>query len=266
MSQLLKHFGFQHHPFARHTPKEALLHHRGFEEALGRLRFSVELDAIALLVSESGCGKSLLLGQLADGLQQDGFCVHYFAHSTTGPFGLINVLARKVGVAPKRSRSETALLLVDRMLEDERRQLLVLDEAHQFPDATLDDIRLLTIADFDRKSPFLLLLAGQPTLDDRLAEPIHYALDQRITTIARLLPLSQEETGEYLDTRLAAAGAKRQPVFEDGAVDALFDGASGVPRRINTLATSALIVAAARKRKLVSSQDVHDARLDRGRA
>ncbi len=152
------------------------------------------------------------------------------------------------------------------MLEDERRQLLVLDEAHEFPDATLDDIRLLTIADFDRKSPFLLLLAGQPTLDERLAEPIHYALDQRITTIARLLPLSQEETGEYLDTRLAAAGAKRQPVFEDGAVDAIFDGASGVPRRINTLATSALIVAAARKRKLVSSQDVHDARLDRGRA
>ena len=37
-------------------------------------------------------------------------------------------------------------------------------------DATLEDVRLLTIADFDRKSPFLLLLAGQPGIDDRLAE------------------------------------------------------------------------------------------------
>jgi type II secretory pathway predicted ATPase ExeA len=266
MSQLLHHFGFRYHPFARHTPKEALLHHRGFEEALGRLRFSVELDAIALLVAESGCGKSLLLGQLADELQQTDFSVLYFAHSTTGPFGLINVLARKVGLAPRRSRSETADLLMERMLDGERRHLLVIDEAHQLPDATLDDIRLLTIADFDRKTPFLLLLAGQPILDERLAEPVHYALDQRITTIARLLPLSQEETRDYLDTRLAAAGAKRQPVFDDDALGALFDGAAGVPRRINTLATSALIVAAARKRKLVSAQDVHDARLDRGRA
>ena len=53
----------------------------------------------------------------------------------------------------------------------------------------------------------------------------------------------------------AAAGAKRQPVFDDGAVDALFDATTGVPRRLNTLATSALTVAASRKRKLVSTQD-----------
>ena len=266
MSTLLRHYGFHHHPFARHTPKEALLRHRGFEEALGRLRFTVELDAVALLVAESGCGKSLLLGQLADELQQQGLAITYFAHTTTGPFGLVNALARKAGLAPRRSRSETALLLGQHLLEDERRHVIVLDEAHALPDESLDDLRLLTIADFDRKSPFLLLLAGQPTLDERLAEPIHYALDQRITTLARLLPLSQEETRTYLDTRLGAAGAQRQPVFDDGAVDAIYEAAAGVPRRINTLATSALIVAAARKRKLVCAQDVHDARLDRGRA
>ena len=68
----------------------------------------------------------------------------------------------------------------------------MIDEAHALPDATLEDVRLLTIADFDRKSPFLLLLAGQPGLDDRLAEPSHRALDQRITTIARLQPLTKQ--------------------------------------------------------------------------
>jgi type II secretory pathway predicted ATPase ExeA len=266
MSTLLRHYGFHHHPFARHTPQEALLRHHGFEEALGRLRFSVELDAVALLVAESGCGKSLLLGQLADELQQQGLAITYFAHTTTGPFGLVNALARKAGLAPRRSRSETALLLASHLLDDQRRHVVVLDEAHALPDPSLDDLRLLTIADFDRKSPFLLLLAGQPTLDERLAEPIHYALDQRITTIARLAPLSPEETRDYLDTRLRAAGAARQPVFDEGAVEALYEAAGGVPRRLNTLATSALIVAAARKRKLVCAQDVHDARLDRGRA
>lgn len=264
MNPLLGHYGLTTTPFTRATPPEALVHHRGFEEAHKRLGFTVELDAIATLVSEPGCGKSLLLGVLADELQRAGWAVHYFAHATCGPFGLVNVLARKVGLVPRRSRAETANAVTDTLLADERRHLLVLDEAHALPDDTLEDVRLLTIADFDRRSPFLLLLAGKPALDDRLAEPVHHALDQRITTVARLEPLSLDETREYVAQRLRAAGATH-PVFDPGAVEPLFDAAGGVPRRINGLATGALVVAAARGRRLVTAQDVQDARLDRRR-
>lgn len=264
MSPLLNHYGLRRPPFARATPKEAVLDHRGFQEARRRLRFTIDLDGICSLLSESGLGKSLLLGLVSDELQQAGWSVHYLAHSTTGPFGLVNVLARKAGLAPRRSRAETAQHLSSSLLEDERRHLLVLDEAHALPDATLEDVRLLTITDFDRRSPFVLLLAGQPSLDDRLADPVHYALDQRITTVARLLPLSPTEVSQYVQRRLAAAGAPG-PVFDDGAVDVVADLAGGVPRRINNLATAALIVAAARDRRLVSAQDVQDAHLDRGR-
>jgi type II secretory pathway predicted ATPase ExeA len=267
MNHLLRHFGFRHHPFGRQTPAEALLHHDTFDEALHRLRYSVELDAVAMLVAESGCGKSLLMGQLADELGRDGWAVHNFSHSTVGPFGLINILARKVGVPPRRSRGETAMLIADQLMRNEQRNLLVVDEAHSLPDASLEDLRLLTIVDFDRKSPFLLLLAGQPGLDDRLAEPTHRALDQRITTVARLLPLSLEQTRKYVDLRLKAAGSDgKQPVFHADAIEAIFDASAGIPRRINALATSALITAAARKHTAVVAQDVTDARLERGRA
>ena len=266
MSQLLAHFGFKRHPFARGIPKDGMLRHRGFEEALGRLRFTVELDGIAVLLADAGCGKSMLLGELADELQHDGWIVHYFAHSTIGPFSLINVLARKAGIVPKRSRGETAMLLTDQLIADERKHLLVLDEAHELPDDTIEDIRLLTITDFDRKSPFLLLLAGHPCLDDRLAEPTHHALDQRITTFARLAPLSLDETRDYLACRLHGAGAGNNPIFEEGAVDAIFDATGGIPRRINNIATASLIVTASRGRRIVNEQDIHDARLDRGRS
>ena len=264
LNPLILHFGLTHPPFGRSTPNGALLRHQGFEEARKRLLFTVELESIAVLLSEPGCGKSLLLGEIADELRRKDFVVHYLAHTTVGPFGLVNVLARKAGLVPRRSRGETALALAEKLLADEVRHLLVLDEAHRLPDDTLEDVRLLTIGDFDRESPFVLLLAGQSSLDDRLAEPTHYALDQRITTVARLHPLSAEETSEYLATRLKAAGADR-PVFEDGAVHLIFDATGGVPRRINNLATSTLVVAAARNRRLVSAQDVQDAQMDRGR-
>lgn len=267
MSQLLRHFRLSSHPFGRLTSADAVLRHRGFSEALERLRFTVELQAIATLLAEPGCGKSLLLGQLADELQRQQWVVHYFAHTTVGPFGLVNVLARKVGTSPRRSRAETAQALGHALAEDERSHLLMLDESHELPDHTLHDLRLLTIGDFDRKSPFVLLLAGQPGLDDRLAEPVHHALDQRITTVARLAPLSLEETGNYLTQRLTAAGYKKgRSFFEQGAVEAIYDASGGVPRRINNIATSALIVAATKKHQIVDAQDVADARLDRGRA
>ena len=263
---LLRHFRLTSHPFGRDAPKSALHRHRGFTEALERLRYTVEIDGTSALVAEPGCGKSLLLGQLADELQKQGLVVHYFAHATVGPFGLVNVLARKVGLAPRRSRAETAQSVSQRLLEDERKHLLVLDETHVMPDDTLEDVRLLSIADFDRKSPFILILAGHPSLDDRLAEPTHHALDQRITTVARLAPLSLDEAREYVRLRLDASGAKGQPVFDDDAIGVIFDASTGVPRRLNRIASAAMIVAASRRKNLVSAQDVHDARVDRGRA
>jgi type II secretory pathway predicted ATPase ExeA len=263
---LIRHFRLTAHPFGRDAPRTALHRHRGFNEALERLRYTTEIDAMSALVSEPGCGKSLLLGQLADEQQKAGWVVHYFAYATVGPFGLVNALARKTGISPKRSRAETALAVSQKLLEDERKHLLVLDEAHVMPDDTLEDVRLLTIADFDRKSPFVLVLAGHPSLDDRLAEPTHHALDQRITTVARLAPLSHDETRDYVRLRLDACGARGQIVFEEDALATLFDASSGVPRRLNRIASAAMIVAASRKKNLVVAQDVHDARVDRGRA
>jgi hypothetical protein len=48
------------------------------------------------------------------------------------------------------------------------------------PDDSLEGLRLLTACDFDRRSPFALILVGQPLLRERLNEPQHYSLVQRI--------------------------------------------------------------------------------------
>jgi general secretion pathway protein A len=83
---------------------------------------------------------------------------------------------------------------------------------------------------------------------------------------ARLAPLALDETRDYLRLRLDAAGARGQPIFDDDAIAAVFDAGAGVPRRLNRIASAALIVAASRKKTIVAAQDVHDARIDRCRA
>ena len=89
---LIRHFRLTAHPFGRDASPSALHRHRGFTEAHERLRYTIELDGLSALVAEPGCGKSLLLGQVAAEQQKLGTQVHYFAHATVGPFGLLNVL------------------------------------------------------------------------------------------------------------------------------------------------------------------------------
>lgn len=60
--------------------------------------------------------------------------------------------------------------------------MLVVDEAHPFAPAQLEELRLLTNADMDATNPFALLLVGQPMLPRRLKMGLLAALDQRIST------------------------------------------------------------------------------------
>ena len=90
--------------------------------------------------------------------------------------------------------------------------------------------------------------------------------EQRVQAHARLAPLALHETRDYIRLRLDAAGARGQPIFDDDAIAAVFDAGAGVPRRLNRIASAAMIVAASCKKNIVTAQDVHDARIDRGRA
>jgi type II secretory pathway predicted ATPase ExeA len=87
-----------------------------------------------------------------------------------------------------------------------------------------------------------------------------------VRPIPCLSPLSIKKTREYITLHLTAYSAHAQPLFDDDSITALFDASAGVPRRLNRIASAAMIVAASRKKQLVSAQDVLDARLDRGRS
>ncbi|MFX7567094.1 ATP-binding protein, partial [Acinetobacter baumannii] len=81
-------------------------------------------------------------------------------------------MASSLGIPPQRSRAHTWLLisqyLADNLREQGKEVILIVDEAHLLENTTLQDIRLLTNADFDRTSPLILILIGQLQLRSRL--------------------------------------------------------------------------------------------------
>jgi type II secretory pathway predicted ATPase ExeA len=261
VSIIESHFNLHCAPFPQTAEGSAILHRTTHKDAHERLLFAVDRNGIALCTGESGCGKSTLLGGFCRELDPTAYLVVYSSLTTLGPFGLLSSLVAKLGMRPRRFKGETAQELLAHLRASSKSVVLILDEAHLMPDASLDDLRLLTADSLDKKSPFSLVLAGQPLLRERLGEPQHGALAQRITVRVRLRPLTDSEATLFLDKHLRAAGATRN-LFEPDAVTLLFQHSRGIPRLLQNLALGALLATASTNKKNVDADCVQQALLD----
>jgi type II secretory pathway predicted ATPase ExeA len=261
MSIIESHFNLHSAPFPQSADGPAILQHTTLKDAQDRLRFVLDRNGIGLCTGESGCGKSTLLGCLYRSLDPTSYLVVYSSLTTLGPFGMLSSLVAKLGMRPRRFKGETAQDLLAHLRASPKSVVLILDEAHLMPDASLHDLRLLTADSLDKKSPFTLVLAGQPLLRERLGEPQHYALAQRVTVRVRLRPLTDSEATLFLDKHLRAAGATRN-LFEPDAVTLLFQHSRGIPRLLQNLALGALLAAASTNKKTVDADCVQQSLLE----
>jgi general secretion pathway protein A len=261
MSLIEDHFKLHTPPFPQSAPAGALLRHQGLKEALDRLRFAIDRHGIALFTAESGCGKSTVLAALCRDLDPTAHVVVYSALTTLGPFSLLSSLGTKLGLRSRRFKGDTAQELIAHLRGLNKRTVLLLDEAHVMPDESLEDLRLLTGESLDAKSPFALILAGQPLLRERLTESQHYSLEQRVLVRVRLRPLTESDVALFLDKHLRSCGAKHN-LFEPEAVTLIFQHSRGVPRLAQNLALGALLAAATGGKKIVDADCVQAALLE----
>jgi type II secretory pathway predicted ATPase ExeA len=80
----------------------------------------------------------------------------------------------------------------------------------------------------------------------------HPALEERLGVKCLLRPLNLEETISYVNHRLSAAGARR-PLFDTGALEALYHLSHGAPRQINRLCDLALLVGFAEEQPSITA-------------
>ena len=121
-----------------------------------------------------------------------------------------------------------------------RRIIVLIDEAQNLRFDVLEQIRLLTNLETDQAKLLQIILVGQPELNQVLDRPNLRQLSQRITARFHLLPLSFEETRDYLVHRLRVGGVQ-DPIFLGAAVKAIYRRSKGIPRLINLIADRSLL-------------------------
>jgi len=236
-------FGLGSKPFGK-TPDPSFLYESPqHKEALARLEYAVEEKELALLVGDIGSGKTTLSRALIDRIG-DSRPVVLLINPRLTPTQLLRAIAQGLGIDPPRMRNDLLDALHTKLFElyeQKREPVLMIDEAQLIPTkATFDEIRLLTNFQLDDQNLLSVVLIGQPELDTRLAREAYAPLRQRIGLRYSLGPLSLEETIRYIDHRIRVAGGARNP-FSREAMEEIHAVSGGIPRLINTLATTALL-------------------------
>jgi type II secretory pathway predicted ATPase ExeA len=262
----LEYFGLIEQPFGV-TPDLRFLYlgakHR---QALDVLNYGTELNrGFLTLIAKPGMGKTSLLFHYLEGLRGKARTVFLFqtdANSTE----LMRYVLTDLGLDSKgmdlpEMRAALNQVLMGEM-EAGRRFVLVIDEAQNLDEKVLESIRLLSNFETPWMKLMQIVLAGQPQLDERLAQPSMAQLRQRVSFAIRIEPLTREEVDLYIDHRLWVAGYKGSPLFSVGARTLIAERSEGIPRVINNMCFCAMSYAWAMKRKTIDRDTMSEVLVD----
>lgn len=252
-----KHFGFREKPFSLNPDPAFLYLGRQHSMALTMLEYGVLNDAHIVVVSGNiGCGKTTLIRRLLNTLQAD--TTVGLISNTHNAFGeLIQWVAMAFGL-PFENKAKVMLYssFVDFLIREYsqgKRTVLIVDEAQNMDDATLEELRIISNINADKHVVLQLVLVGQPELRDTLRKPNLEQFVQRISVDYHLDPLDKQGTIEYITHRLVIAGGDINIIPRD-TMESIYDLSVGVPRIINSLCDTALVYAFADGQRRVTSE------------
>ncbi len=262
-----EYFGLTEPPFSIAPDPRFLFLSAQHQEALAHLVYGAcESDGFIQLTGEIGSGKTTLLRRMLADLPE-GVEIAFIFNPEVSRLGLLGSILKELGLAYPAGdpdRGALAEVLYRHLLAAHarsRRVVLVIDEAQRLGPDVLEEVRLLTNFETDRRKLLNVILVGQPELRDTLARAELRQLAQRVTARYHLGPLNMAETDAYIRHRLRLAGAPGR-VFHPGAVRRIVRQSRGVPRLINLICDRALMAAYARGLREVSprlvTEAVHD--------
>lgn len=262
-----QHFELKFNPFDKEISIDKLFSSRDTKELDSRLKYILDNRGICLIVGEPGSGKSVGLRKLTDNMNRSLYKPCYLQLTTLTVKDFYQAIAMLLGEIPRHRKVQLFNQIQDSIqslyYEQHITPVIIIDEIHMAPMSILDDLRLLFNFKMDSANPFVLILAGQPQIRNKLALNACYPLRQRITMRYSMQGLSIEETADYCISRMKIAGCTSD-IFTPSALEAIHTISGGIPRNINNIAVTSLMYSTERKMLTVDEEAVYRANIETG--
>ena len=246
-------YGLREKPFSLSADPRFLFrspaHGPAFDEILAGIH---RREGLIVLTGEIGTGKTTLCRSVLQQLDRRTFAAFVadpfvsredLLKTLLVDFGVISIGDLTRGRFNGASRSDLSYPLyefLDSLVPLQAFAVLVIDEAQKLSLPLLEEIRILS--ELERREKLLqVVLVGQPELRSSLRLPEMRQVDQRVSVRCELTALDAAGVAGYVDHRLRIAGRSESGVaFTGPALEAIYEGSSGVPRLINRICDRAL--------------------------
>jgi general secretion pathway protein A len=233
-------------PFHVTPDPEFLFLSPSHKAALRALVYGVEeRQGFVALLGEVGLGKTTILRSYLEQVDQSQLKPIHLIHSKLSFRELLHTLCQECGLEGTTENIAETITRLHHVLIGEYQQgrnvTLLVDEAQHMPIETLEQLLLLSNLETSTQKLLQIVLVGQPEFEAKLNAQALRQLKQRLVIRATIVPLTAEESRDYILYRLAKVRLADNPIFTRGALQAIITQAQGIPRVLNILCTNALI-------------------------
>ncbi|WP_031433187.1 AAA family ATPase [Methylomarinum vadi] len=235
-------------PFQLNADPAFFFDSSGHKRAKAYLRYGLaQGEGFVVVTGVPGTGKTMLVKELSKFLEKDqSVVIGSLVSSSVGAEDTLRLLAATFAINYELDDTKATLLnRIEGFFKEKAKQgkrvLLIVDEAHNLPNQSIEELRMLSNFEWEGNIIFQTFLIGQEELGKRIFSPDMEQVRQRIVATYQLKALNVEETRDYIFFRLEKAGWQGNPRFHDEAITAIFDFSKGIPRRINTVCDRLLL-------------------------
>lgn len=241
-----EYYGFSAAPFTLSPDARFFYDSPGHRQALAYLRFGLQQgEGFIVITGEIGAGKSTLINRLLDELDRNAIEVAYITTSNVNADDVLRLIAGQFHINPPTQDKAALLRALEGYLITQRRLgrrvLVIIDEAQNLPNGTIEELRMLSNLNMDGQSAIQCFLVGQPQFKAILSDPNMEQLRQRVIASYHLDTLTEAETKRYIEHRMQVVGWTGRPQFTDAAIARIYRATAGVPRRINNVCSRLLM-------------------------
>ncbi|MDA8134352.1 MAG: AAA family ATPase [Desulfobacteraceae bacterium] len=253
-------FGLSKEAFPANIDIDEILVTPEVQGVKNRFDYAVRLGSSVVITGDVGSGKSTALRYAASSLHPSEYKVFYVTATTGSIIELYRQIVEELGVEKTSISRAIMMSTIKNEIKEfvqgkKMKTVLIIDEASLLRMEVFAELHTLVQFERDSRTWLPVILAGQPTLVDKLQYRTSIPFASRVVAKSHLEGLDMAGMRSYLIHHLKLCGVDTN-FFSDQAITAIHQGSGGLLRKANHLARGSLIAAAIEKSMSVSAEHV----------